>query len=307
MPRSSLLPGLLAHADWSVDPAKRWMCIAQRVGRRFIVQGPELVGPVVDRLGSLSSTDGPALLGIDVAIGLPSSYAAAAGITSFATWFRGDGACADGFGMPAALASEISLERPFYPARPGGARQTHLVAGLGVERFDDLRRTCERSPPLARPACPLFWTLGANQVGKAALVAWADLRRAPGLRLWPFDGELDGLLASGGLVVAETYPTACAGFVGLGFGPRESKRRQPDRRARATLLRAVAVDLDVELEPALEGDIADGFGPEVDGEDRFDALVGLLGLVHVLRGHRPPGPPVTVPEARSVEGWILGV
>jgi hypothetical protein len=51
--------------------------------------------------------------------------------------------------------------------------------------------------------------------------------------------------------------------------------------------------------------LASGFGSRGDGEDDFDALVGLLGMLRHLRTgaqvEAPPDPAVT-----SVEGWILG-
>lgn len=50
-------------------------------------------------------------------------------------------------------------------------------------------------------ACPLFWTLGANQVGKGAIIGWRDvlspaLHDDKGVFLWLFDGFLDDLLTA---------------------------------------------------------------------------------------------------------------
>ena len=57
----------------------------------------------------------------------------------------------------------------------------------------------------------MFWLVGGNQVGKAAITGWRDLitpavERDPALSLWPFDGRLAALLARPGVVIAETYP-----------------------------------------------------------------------------------------------------
>jgi hypothetical protein len=49
----------------------------------------------------------------------------------------------------------------------------------------------------------------------------------------------------------------------------------------------------------------DAFGAADDGEDPFDAVLGLLGMLAVLLGHRPVGI-VDDEEVRRVEGWILG-
>jgi hypothetical protein len=50
--------------------------------------------------------------------------------------------------------------------------------------------------------------------------------------------------------------------------------------------------------------IADGFGPKSDGEDAFDAIMGLLGMIEVADGRRTEGPL----DHRNLqwEGWILG-
>lgn len=51
----------------------------------------------------------------------------------------------------------------------------------------------------------------------------------------------------------------------------------------------------------------EGFGDGPDGEDCFDAFVGLIGMLNIVLGHRDPGPPSTVPpEVIAVEGWMLG-
>ena len=56
---------------------------------------------------------------------------------------------------------------------------------------------------------------------------------------------------------------------------------------------------------ALTADIRDGFGGGANGEDRFDATVGLFGMLNVALGLRPPGDPAERVLCR-VEGWILG-
>src|SRR4029079_19473112 len=79
------------------------------------------------------------------------------------------------FFEPAVLPGEIALGRPFYPARPGGTSQAHLVEGLGVASMDDLLRRCDRRTATRRAACSIFWTLGANQVGRAAIAGWREV------------------------------------------------------------------------------------------------------------------------------------
>ena len=63
--------------------------------------------------------------------------------------------------------------------------------------------------------------------------------------------------------------------------------------------------LGVALDEALRAAVEDGFGAAPGGEDPFDATVGLLGMLNVLCGGRPPGAP-NDPAVRKIEGWILG-
>jgi hypothetical protein len=72
-------------------------------------------------------------------------------------------------------------------------------------------------------------------------------------------------------------------------------------------VRAVARALGVDLSPELVAMVEDGFGASATGEDAFDAVVGLLGTIDVVRGHRPADPPASVADACTVEGWILGL
>jgi hypothetical protein len=51
--------------------------------------------------------------------------------------------------------------------------------------------------------------------------------------------------------------------------------------------------------------IQTGFGTDAAGEDRFDSLIGLLGLIGVIDGKRPDFIPED-PMIRAWEGWVLG-
>ena len=46
----------------------------------------------------------------------------------------------------------------------------------------------------------------------------------------------------------------------------------------------------------------DGFGLSLDGEDRFDAVVGLFGMLNVVLGRRS----CAEPPGLKVGGWIFG-
>ena len=63
--------------------------------------------------------------------------------------------------------------------------------------------------------------------------------------------------------------------------------------------------LHVSADAALAEMIQAGFGTDAAGEDRFDSLIGLLGLIGVMDGKRPDFIPED-PMIRAWEGWVLG-
>lgn len=301
----------VAHADWGVDPRKRWVAVAE--GSPTTEWNAAATKPAATA-GGLSeqlhaSGDGTLIAGFDFPIGVPRRYAELAGIERFVDVLPllGDGGWADFFDV-ADDRTEISLRRPFYPrsARVKGSKlQSDLTTALALS-MDDLRRRCERKQLARAAACSLFWTLGGNQVGKGALAGWQLLQQEPRERtsIWPFDGPLEQLLGEPGVVVVETYPAEFYGHLGL---PTViGKRKQDSRAALSADLLAVASELGVHLETSLEEQIDAGFGSSSHGEDAFDAFVGLLGMLNVLTGRRPPGEPRDDPAVVHVEGWILG-
>jgi hypothetical protein len=54
----------------------------------------------------------------------------------------------------------------------------------------------------------------------------------------------------------------------------------------------------------MESAVGNGFGKDASGENRFDAALGLLGMVEVVTGRRLEGG--SDPDVRTWEGWILG-
>jgi hypothetical protein len=195
--------------------------------------------PVFDTLSfvdELFNAAAPVFAGFDFPIGVPTAYGRLTGLTNFQSALEvfGQGEWAEFF-VVAETPQQISRTRPFYPYRSTAeAKQEHLLHGLGIDNIDLLRRQCERATPTRRPACPLFWTLGANQVGKAAISGWTQViapARSRGAHLWPFDGSLADLATGHDLVLAETYPAEAYTHLGVVFQATMSKRRQDDRRA----------------------------------------------------------------------------
>jgi hypothetical protein len=304
---------IIAHADWGTEPAKQWVAVARRDGLgRWTAFGPRRVGEygaLRDRL-HLTSEDEPTIIGFDFPIGLPSSYAERVGVSTFPD-FLWDVCRREGWRSFFSVADgidEISLQRPFYPRTylPKGAkRREHLEAALGVA-FSDLLRRCDRRTRDRPDACPLFWTCGGNQVGKGALVGWRLMQaetRAD-VAIWPFDGSLRSLAGGARLVIAETYPAELAHHIGIGIGI--GKRNRDVRRGHAAAMTRFARELGIALAPNLESQINDGFGTRAAGEDQFDAVIGLLGMLNVVEERRSSGDPTEDEAVQTVEGWMLG-
>lgn len=301
-----MLPDLVAHADWGAAPRKRLVAVARRTdaGYAIVALAPAGNG---DLLADLRRRYRPfqALTGFDFPIGLPRAYARAAGVESFTAFLGQLGAPPwDEFGRVAGKASEISLRRPFYPDRPGGTRRAHLSAGLGLSA-PELRRRCDGTD-----AETLFWTLGSKQAGKAALHGWQMLRQARAERtdiaLWPFAGSLPALLAGPGFVVAETYPREFYRYFGAPPRARWSKRRREDRLLCIPALLDWAGQLGVRWASAVRARVSAGCSEGPAGEDEFDAIAGVLGMIAVVTGVIAPGVPSDDPAVTATEGWILG-
>jgi hypothetical protein len=302
---------LAAHADWSIDSRKRWMTVARRHGSGWRVAAPAPVGAVQTLFPRLraAAEGGAVALGVDLPIGLPRAYVPyVSGARDFPEFLRGLARRPAFFRVCASLA-EVSAERPFYPARgvAGMTRAAHAMA-LGLGGAAGLSRLCDRATAERPAGAPLFWTLGANQSGKAAVAAWRDclapaLEAGERLALWPFAGDFRALLAEGRVAVAETYPAEALRHLGLRL--RGSKRRQADRAALGPGLRDVMRRLAVAPDGAMQAAVEAGFGSDAAGEDRFDSTLGLLAVLNVLAGNRPDGTPDD-PWLRRWEGWVLG-
>jgi len=252
---------------------------------------------------------GPVALGVDLPIGVPRAYAVGREETGFLGFLETIRLWPDFFNVCGVL-TELRVDRPFYPARgvKGMTRLSHALA-LGLGGASGLSRACDRATAERPAGAPLFWTLGANQSGKAAIAAWRDMLLpalalgGSGVRLWPFEGPFLSLLAPGVVAIAETYPAEALRHLGIRL--RGSKRRQSDRAAVAEVLLAAMARLGVVPAEALVDAVRDGFGADPAGEDRFDCLLGVLCVINVLVGHRPDTAPDD-PWLTSWEGWVLG-
>lgn len=312
---------LLAMLDWSASsPSKRQLAMARRddTGRwRFAsvrqldaLCAPETFVAWLDAQAGHCS----ALVGLDLALGSPQAWAARAGVTSFRELLlvAGQGRWSELWKVADTI-EEVRLERPFFPrVAKRGQTQQQLVDALGLDDAQALRRVCERPRQGLPSPCPLFWTVGANQVGKGTLVAWRALIKpalaCPHVTLWPADGELDMLLERpAARVLAEVYPADALAALGLSSALRAAggKRAPAARVVASRALSGWLAERDVQVDPALCHQLEAGFGAGASGEDAFDALVGLCGLLMLARGERAVVEP-GVEVDRALEGWILG-
>jgi hypothetical protein len=312
---------LLAHLDWGAPgaPAKRQLALATREGagscwrlgpvrQLDAVCAPQELGEVLAPLVG----QGVGLIGLDMVLGVPAAWAARAGVDSFRGLLAeaGQGRWASLWEVARSV-QEVSLERPFFPRRATrGVTQQELIDALGLPDAAALRRRCDLPRVGAPTPCPLFWTVGANQVGKGALAGWRELvapaLARPGASLWPFDGALDALLGEpGALVFAEVYPADAAVWLGVAGALRAGggKRVQAARQHIGGLLSAWLTARGHGMDDALCAQLEQGFGEGGAGEDALDALLGLCGLLLHVDGERNVWEPTS---QREVEGWIFG-
>ena len=291
-----------------MEARKRWVTIARRQGALWQASAPRLVGDPAALAAGLIAERGPAALGLDLPLGVPRGFAESRQEADFPGFLAGLTQNLDFFTVSPSLET-VSPARPFYPARgiKGMTRLAHAAA-LGLADASGLSRLCDRATAERPAGAPVFWTLGANQSGKAAISAWRDwlapaLAAGAPFKLWPFAGTLHELLRPRQLAIAEVYPAEALRHLGLKLAG--SKRAEAPRCALAPALRDAMAALNVTPDSALAEMIQVGFGSDAAGEDRFDSLIGLLGLIGVIDGRRPDFIPAD-PMIRAWEGWVLG-
>ncbi len=296
------------HADWSAHPGKRYHALARREGKSWRISAPALVGDPLALLDPLLKAGVPVCMGLDLPLGVPRAFAQGRAEAGFVEFLRGLAARPGFFAVNDTL-DTVCPDRPFYPQRgiKGMTRLAHAQA-LGFTQARGLNRLCDLATAERPAGAPVFWTLGANQSGKAAIAAWRDWL-APALaagapyRLWPFAGPLHGLLAPGAVALAEVYPAEALRHLGLRIPG--SKRALAPRQALAPALLDCMARLRATPEPALLAAIRAGFGADAAGEDRLDCVLGVLDMILVLDGHREDRVPPD-PWVQGWEGWVLG-
>jgi hypothetical protein len=297
----------LIHADRGVKPNKRWMAVAVREGDGWQIAAPKQV-PTSDNFLSNCLLDGASVLaGFDFPIGVPVKFGKQTRFNGFLEALEqfGKNDWTEIFNV-AERPEDISLYRPFYPAKSKkGSKRADLHRALDVASDDELRRASECKTQTRGAACPLFWTLGGNQVGKDTISGWQEVLQPAlkrGARLWPFHGNLSELSRSSKCVICETYPREA--YVHLGITVK-GKRKQEVRLEASQALMGWAARNNIVLSDDASIQLSDGFGPSKAGEDPFDAFVGLASMIEVIDGRRKEGTPFDQ-HRTEWEGWILG-
>ena len=97
------VPTVVAHADWSILPVKRWVATAHLRGDGYVADAPRSVGDARRLIASLVPSPSAIILaGFDFPIGVPTAYARAAGVRHFRALLDGLGAPPwDEFAKPA--------------------------------------------------------------------------------------------------------------------------------------------------------------------------------------------------------------
>jgi hypothetical protein len=295
----------LVHSDWSISPNKRWTAVALRSRDGWLVDSLGQTPAQNEFLDFLFDRGRKTLAGFDFPIGLPSFYLEKVGLEYCQLLSDPTSDQARLFFTPAETLSDISPAQPFYRRHPRGGRHADLLRGLQCKTFGDLLRECDKKTKIRSRAESIFWTVGPKQVGKAALSGWREVL-IPALdrqaRLWPFDGPLLSL-DSNILTVAETYPGEA--YQHIGMRRTIKKRSQDGRKAGGEAILAWAFRHKVRFLPIVERSILHGFGEREDGEDPFDAVAGLCGMIEVSDGRRPAAPDLMT-FSKNCEGWILG-
>jgi hypothetical protein len=176
---------------------------------------------------------------------------------------------------------------------------------LGVSTLSELQRQCELATSTHRAAECLFFTLGGAQVDAGAIVGWHRVIQPSldELKIWPFDGVLEDLLAEPGVTIAEIYPADGCGHldIKIGSGTGRTKTKRPDRQESFRHCLERFTGGPIRLSKPARSWAEWGFMRE----DDFDAMVGLLSTLLIVTDARRTDVPQDA-YVRGIEGWILG-
>ena len=284
-------PRFFVSADWSKDPGKRSVYVAD-LSERLIYREtrPDWALESLTALAKRLSTQGSVLVGVDLALGVPRSYwelvlaePRYGRPANFVDWLaRLDSD--SGFFDPANTVKgheQWRVDRPWFhvPRGQGG------LTSFTQKTRDGLRRRIDQKTG----AKPVFVVSGIpGTVGSGTRDFWQELAACLAsdrdFAVWPFDGPLSELLRTNGVVLAETYPGLAYAAALADDLPTERfgvGKTKPDQRNHVcNLLEDVAwvnvYDVDI-------GDI----DPARDDEDDFDAHLTAAAVLRCYLEETP--------------------
>lgn len=276
-------PAVIVSADWSKESSKRSVHVADTEERRiWPEERPDWsLGSLLAFSRTLAAR-GPVLVGLDLVLGVPEAYwnraiedPRWADQASFVDWVATLDRLPSFFEI-ANSPDEWRVDRPFFrvPAGKGGLGSVQARAGSSLRRRID---ECTG-------ANPIFAVSGIpGTVGSGTRALWQEL--APLLTedrdfaVWPFEGELEELLRSGRVVLAETYPgMAYAAAIAPSLPTNRiliSKTKQPSREQACELLAEAAWVREGSVE------LGDLEGPRSD-EDSFDSHMTAAAVLRCV-------------------------
>lgn len=286
--------------DWGKDTRKRAAYIS-RLASRTITR-LTFDGSLGHLVAHASTLEGPALIGIDAAIGYPSSAWAqlqdnsAPRPRTFAEFLL-DHPVPDDFFEPISEPRAWSAQRPFVRPPPGRfSLNAFIEASAG-----GFHRKIDR----ALNANPIFLTSGIpGSVGSGTKALWQELiglSQASTFNVWPFHGALDDLLRQSETILAEIYPKACYGIALSEALPAPltpiSKTKSEAR------IKAIEDLRQTRWLARHHVDIKD-LDAARHNEDDFDALISVAALTRLFLEKAPFESPETTDSV--AEGGVLG-
>ena len=288
-------------ADWSKDARKRSVHVADTGQRRIWREESarwdlrkllELARGLEDR--------GPVLVGLDLALGVPAGYWSQVieqprwrDVGSFLDWLPTLDPSSDFFETtPTAAAWRV--DRPFF----------HIPKGKGslTAYKDRIRGGLLRRIDGKVGAKPIFAVSGIpGTVGSGTRDLWMELipllTEDRDFAVWPFEGDLEDLLAAHPITLAETYPglayaaalsaTLPTHRLAISKTKREAREVACDLLEAAAWVREAGVDL---------GDLS----PARADEDAFDSHLTAAALLRcVIEGMPLCDPGLHRPDCRS--------
>lgn len=282
-----IAPAHVFVADWGKEAGKR-VVYRVDVGQKCVAPcNPHGVSWTMSRLiDAASPYEGPVLVLIDVAIGLPgglfTAMRDAAGRSDLGNFLHLLRAHLPGEWLgDVRRPADWGVRTPYIhvPAGDGSLTEFRTRAarvGVSLSRAIDLQ-TAGRSPLI------LSGIPGTVGSGSRDVIRSLGSLDAEKVAVWPFDGPLDALLASGRVVLGEIYPRALYGHVLL-EAPHDERCLlavgKTNRRTRTAALSHLErinwhQGLGVALDPIL-------FGRASENEDDFDAYLSALGVLRLI-------------------------